>query len=249
MRADQIALQMYSIRAETQHDMVGTLRRLAEIGFKNLEFAGYGDASVGDVRAALDDLGLRAIAAHVGLHQFAASATQVFDEMHTLGCQYVIVPYLPPERREADQAPRLAAQLNEWGAQAHAAGLTLGYHNHDFEFAPLDGSDFLTTLLAGTDPALVKLELDIYWALYAGRDPVALIRQYGARVPLLHMKDLAASEAREMTTVGAGVMPWPEILAAGQDAGVEWYVVEHDRPTDPLGDMERALRYLEARAE
>src|SRR3954464_9597711 len=111
MKADQIALQLYSVRAETQQDMLGALRRLAEMGFKNLEFAGYGNSTAGEVRAALDDLGLRAVAAHIGLARFEESVAQVFDEVQTLGCRYVVVPFMPPDRRQdADEVRRLAEQ-------------------------------------------------------------------------------------------------------------------------------------------
>jgi sugar phosphate isomerase/epimerase len=241
-------LQLYTVREETQTDMLGTLRRLAALGFKNLEFAGYGNATPRDIRRTLDDLGLRAVAAHVGLAQFEAGSG-VFDELHTLGCRYAVVPYTPAERREtADQVRRLAGQFNTWAAQARAAGLGFAYHNHDFEFAPLDGSDFFSILLDAADPDLVKLELDLCWAQYAGQDPVALIRRHAGRVPLLHMKDLTAGEPGEVAIVGEGILPWDAIIAAAAYAGAEWYVIEHDNPPDPLPDVERALRYLEARA-
>jgi sugar phosphate isomerase/epimerase len=249
MRADQIALQLYSVRDETASDMLGTLRKLADMGFRAVELAGYGNSSAQEVRAALDDLGMRAMAAHVGMDKFETSASQTFDELKMLGVDYAVVPSIPRDRRaDVAGARRIGEQFNSLAEQARAVGMGFAYHNHDFEFAPLDGTDFYETLLGSTDPDLVKLELDVYWALFAGRDPVDLIKRNAGRVSLLHVKDMVQGEDRDMAVPGEGILDWRQVLDIADAAGTEWYIIEHDRPTDPLNDVERGLRYLEGLA-
>ncbi len=254
MRADQIALQLYTVREHTARDFIGTLERLAGFGYRAVELAGYGGLAPRDLRAALDRLGLRAVAAHVRYDDFDTRLEGVVDELHALGCESAVVPSAPPERRGgADEARRLAETFNRWGGRCRAAGLRFGYHNHGFEFAPLDdrgtdGTTMFDLLVAETDPALVDLELDVYWAQHAGVDPVALIGRLAGRVPLLHVKDMAADAEHSDAPVGEGVLPWADILAAGDAAGARWYIVEQDHPRSPLEDVERSLRNLERMA-
>jgi sugar phosphate isomerase/epimerase len=251
VKRDQISLQLYTVRANAKDDFLGTLRAVAEMGYPAIEFAGFGGLSATELRQALDELGLRASGAHVQLDEFANRLPDVCSELRTLGVDYAVVPWLSPDRRgDVDQTRWLAQTFNEWGDRCREEGIRFGYHNHDFEFQPLPGEQPTTMweiLLAETDPAVVCLELDIYWALYAGADPLQLIREHGARFPLLHIKDLSAGDDRAYTTAGDGVIDWPPILAAAEP-NTAWYVVEHDNPPDPLGDTARALRFLEGLA-
>jgi sugar phosphate isomerase/epimerase len=211
-----------------------------------VELAGYGNSSPREVRAALDDLGMRAISAHTPLDRLSDRPAEVFAELQTLGCHYVVLPWLGQDYRgNAEVARRLAGQLGELAQRCQDEGFEFAYHNHDFEFAPLDGSTMYEILTTGTDPGLVKLELDAYWAQYAGVDPVALLQQFSGRVPLLHVKDMSKGTPKTFEVVGEGIMPFKEILAAADQAGVEWYVIEHDMPANPMSDVERALRNLE----
>ena len=250
MRADQIALQLYTVRAGTAGDFIGTLERLAGMGYRAVEFAGYGNVPPNELRAALDRLGLRAMGAHVRLDHFEGRLGETIDELRTLGCEYAVVPAVPQERRgSADAVRRLAQSFNRWAEECRSAGLRFGYHNHAFEFAPLDGGQTMYDLLtAETDPALVALELDVYWAQHAGVDPLGLIRRHADRLPLLHVKDMAGDAERSDVPVGEGTLPWAEILAAGDAAGTRWYIVEQDHPRSPMEDVERSLRNLERMA-
>jgi sugar phosphate isomerase/epimerase len=247
MRTDQIALQLYTVRDDAQKDMTGTLRRLAQVGYRAVELAGYGNSTAPEVRSTLDELGMRVVASHVGLDRLEQDAA--LDELETLGCRYAVVPWIPEEqRRPASALRQLVGRINRAAERARERGFVLAYHNHDFEFAPLDGTDFFQILTDEIDPDLVKLEIDVFWVKYAGRDPVELIRRHTGRVPLLHIKDMAPGDTRGMAVVGEGAMPWPEILQAGESADTEWYVIEHDNPSDALRDVERALRNLEGLA-
>jgi sugar phosphate isomerase/epimerase len=241
-----IALQLYTVRQQTAHDMIGTLQQLARMGYRAVELAGYGNATPAAIRATLNTLGMRAISAHISFDRFAAERDQVLEELRLLGCEYVVIPWLAPERRQPSALPDVTARFNEWGQACRDAGVRFGYHNHDFEFEPIAPNLTLFDALArDTDPALVHLEIDVYWAVVAGVDPVALVRQHAGRVPLLHCKDRAPGEERRDAPVGEGTLDWPRILAAAREAGTKWLIVEQDDPRDPLADVERSLRNLE----
>jgi sugar phosphate isomerase/epimerase len=245
MKTEHIAVQLYTLRELTAKDMLGTLRQLAEIGYRAVEFAGYGDATPATIRATLDELGMRGIAAHIRLDQLEQNGNEVAEQMQALGCEYVVVPWIGEEHRgNVEQVRALAERLNRAGQRLAEQGLRLGYHNHQFEFAPLDGTTMWELLVAETDPALVDFELDVYWAAFAERDPIPLIEQHNARLPLLHLKDRATDD-RPDAPLGDGTLPWEQILAASQ---ARWHIVEQDHPRDPLEDVTRSLRYLEGRA-
>ena len=246
MKADQIALQLYTLRGQTAQDMAGTLRQVAAMGYPAVELAGYGGLSVAELGAVLTECDLRAMGAHVQFSQFETSAADALSELRALGCEYAIVPSLPAEYREdADKARRAAEQFNRWGALCRDAGLRFAYHNHAFEFAPLGDTTLYDILVGGTDPALVDLEVDAFWALYAGASPVALIERLGQRASVIHLKDMAPGENRADAPVGAGIINWDDILAAGRAVGSRWYIVEQDHPQNPLADVETSLRYLQ----
>jgi sugar phosphate isomerase/epimerase len=245
MNIDQVALQLYTVRSHTQEDMLGTLRQVAEIGYCNVELAGYGNASVPEIRSALDQLGVRAISAHTPFGRCQNELDQVIDELQTLGCKYAIVPAVSAEHRDSvDRARALAHELNAIGARVHEAGLRFGYHNHAFEFAPLDGTTFWEVLVRETDPALVSLELDVAWVDVGGHDPADLIRQLGDRVRLIHAKDHQGGAAFVDMPIGDGVLQWPAILGAAEAVGVRYYIVEQDNPRDPLNDVRRSFEAL-----
>lgn len=246
MNRQQIGLQMYTVREHTQTDMRGTLRQLSDIGYRAVELAGYGSLSVTELRRALDEYGLRALGAHVPFARFANDIGGVIADLQSLGCTYAIVPFLAPEQRATrDDVERLAHSFNEWSSQCSAAGLRFAYHNHAFEFEPLEGSTMFEILASATDPASVAFELDLFWVRVGGLDPLATLQRYAGRVPLVHVKDLAEGDTPKDVPVGEGVMPWSELLAACETAGVEWYIVEQDHPRDALPDVATSLRYLE----
>jgi sugar phosphate isomerase/epimerase len=146
-----------------------------------------------------------------------------------------------------DDVRRFAAELGAVARSFVDRGIRLGYHNHAFEFAPLEGTTVWEVLLAEL-PAEVELELDVYWASIGGRDPVAEIRATAHRVRLLHMKDRTAGPEPRDTPAGEGILAFPAIVEAGRGARVEWYVVEQDDAQDPLADITAAARYLESLA-
>jgi sugar phosphate isomerase/epimerase len=249
MRRDQISLQLYTVREETARDMPDTLRKVSEIGYPAVEFAGYGGLTPQEVKTILDDLGLRASGAHVPIDSWETNPKAIIADMHTLDCVHAIVPMVPREQRgEEASVARLAENLNRWGEMCRQDGVILSYHNHDFEFAPLAGTTMWEVLVRETDPDLVHLELDLYWIKYAGTDPETVLKDVGDRVSLLHLKDMAPDDTLSDLPVGEGTMPWPGLLQAADAAGVEWYIAEQDNPRDALQDVSTSLQHMRSLA-
>lgn len=236
-----VALQLYTVRDETARDFAGTLRQVAQIGYGAVEFAGYGDLSAAEMKALLDETGLRAASTHVALARLEENLDGEIDYCRQIGCANLVLPWLDPSRRDAAQFRALAPRLNEFGRRCHDQGLTFAYHNHDFEFVQDDGVYLLDRLLDATDPALVGLELDVYWAAFAGVDPAEFLRAHAGRVPLVHLKDLAPD--RGFAEVGDGTLDLSAIFTAAEAGGARWYVVENDKPR--MASLESVRRSLE----
>ncbi len=248
MRHDQIALQLYTVRRLAAVDLPGTLRAVATAGYRAVELAGLPETVRGELARLLAETGLRVVASHEGIERLRDDAGAVADRLAEVACSRVIVPWMPEsDRRTADDVRRFAVELGGFTRVLGDRGIKLGYHNHAFEFAPLEGTTVWDILLAEL-PAEVEIELDVYWVAIGGRDPVAVIRATPDRVRLLHMKDRAAGQDPHDAPAGEGTLPFPEIVQEARAAGVEWYIVEQDEPRAPLDDITRALRYLESLA-
>lgn len=246
MKIDQVGLQLYTVREAAGRDYVGTLRQVAAAGYRAVELAGYGGLTVPDLRAALDDLGLRAMGAHVAYAQFETRAEEVCAELRALGCDYGVVPSLPRELRgDPGDVRRAAANFNRWGATCRDAGLHFAYHNHNFEFAPLAGGGTIyDILLAETDPALVGMESDLFWVVVGGADPVAVMERLAGRLPIIHMKDMEPGPDRADAPVGAGTLPYAEWIPIAEGLGAQWFIVEQDHPRSALDDVATSIRNL-----
>jgi sugar phosphate isomerase/epimerase len=244
MRQDQIALQLYTVRGPMAEDLPETLQAVSAAGYRAVELAGLPEIATMELAGLLNGSGLRAVASHEGIERLRDDVTAVAERVAELGCPRVIVPWMPEEDRQtADDVRRFASDLGAFAADLETHGIRLGYHNHDFEFAPLDGTTVWDVLLAELPPE-VEIELDVYWAAFGGRDPAAEIRGNADRVRLLHMKDRAAGPEPRDAPAGEGTLPFDGIVEAGRTAGVEWYVVEQDVPRDPLVDIASAYRFL-----
>jgi sugar phosphate isomerase/epimerase len=242
-KLDRIGLQLYTVRTEMGRDFEGTLARVAQVGYTEVEFAGYFDRKPEAVKAALTRAGLVAPSAHLPLETVRDRWAQTLEDARTIGHRYVVVPWIPVEqRRTADDYKRIAELFNRAGAEARQAGLRFAYHNHDFEFAAVDGRVPYDLLLAETDPAAVEFEMDLYWVTHGGGDPLAYFARHHGRFPLVHVKDMDA--ARGMVAVGKGVIAWKKIFARRDQAGIHHYFVEHDQPPDPFASIRTSYEYL-----
>jgi sugar phosphate isomerase/epimerase len=244
-KLERVGLQLYTVRRLMQQDVESTLAAVAGVGYREVEFAGYFNRSPLEIKAILDRHGLSAPAAHVPHTALRDGWRAVLDEARTVGHRYVIVAWMPEEeRRTLEDYRRAAALFNRAGAEANAAGFRFAYHNHDFEFESLEGKTPYDVLLAETDPALVAMELDLYWITKAGRDPLAYIARHPGRFALVHVKDSAGPPEHRMVDVGAGVIDFGRIFAERERAGIRHFFVEHDNPADGVASIRASYEYL-----
>lgn len=249
-RLSRIGLQLYTLRNIFEPDPVGTLRMVAKIGYKEVEFGGgnYDKMDHAFLRRTLDDEGLSAPSLHVGYNAVRDEPQRVIDMAKTLGATYVVVPSLPKELHSSKDGWLVAVQTFNRAAETFkAAGLGFLYHNHSFEFVDLGGGETgYDILVREGHPDLVKLELDLYWAVAAGKDPRALMAASPGRIKALHVKDRAVDGA--MDNVGDGTIDFAAIFSDAKTAGVEHYFVEHDalKTEDYEIGITKSLTYLKA---
>lgn len=238
-----LGLQLYTVRDLMQRDFDGTLRAVAAAGYTQVEFAGYFDRTPAQVRSALSAAGLTAPAAHVDGDLMINRWAEAVERAGAVGHRYVVIAWIPQQMRNSlDDWRRIAELLNRCGEMAGSAGIQLGFHNNDYVFPVTEGRVPYDVLLEATDPALVKMEMDIYWTRKAGQDPLAYFARWPGRFPMLHIKDLDA--AGNMVDVGQGIIDWRAIIARRAAAGTEHFFVEHDEPQNPLQSIAASYRYL-----
>jgi sugar phosphate isomerase/epimerase len=245
-RLSRIGMQLYTVRRELQKDFEGTLRRVAALGYREVEFAGYFGHGPEEVKSILKRLRLDAPAAHVPLAGLRGDLRPLADAARTIGHKYLLVAWLPAEERGTlDDYRRHADLFNEAGAALQREGLQFAYHNHDFEFAPIEGRIPYDLLLERTDPRAVKLELDLYWTVKGGASPVEYFKRHPGRFHLLHVKDMDATPRRFFADVGRGVIDFKSIFAQSRRAGVRHYFVENDEPAgSPFESLRVSIEYL-----
>lgn len=238
-------LQLYTVRRAMERDFDGTLARVREIGYDEVEFAGWFGRRPAAVRASLRRLGLAAPAAHITLEAIDREWDETLEAAAAIGHRYLILPWVDAERRRTlDDWRRVAELLGRAGAASARAGIRLGYHNHDVEFPPVDGTIPLELLLDETDPSAVAFELDFYWMVKAGHDPLGWLERYPGRFELTHLKDTGGPPDHAMAEVGAGTLNWPRLVAAANAAGVRHHFVEHDHPADEFVSIRASNDYL-----
>ena len=241
----KIGLQLYSVRDLMKADLEGTLRQVASIGYKEVEFAGYFGRTPAQIRQLLRQNKLTSPSTHVGLDALEKDgAPKTFANAKAIGHEWVTLAWLPEDRRKPDDWKRFADAFNKWGRQAKAADVRFAYHNHDFEFKPANGVLGYETLLNGTDPKLVNFEMDLYWVKFAGGNPIDLFNRHPHRFKLAHVKDSAGPPDNKMVDVGQGKIDFRSIFAQSGKAGFKHYFVEHDQPADPIATIRNSYNYL-----
>lgn len=237
-RIERMGLQLYTVRAALAKDIEGTVAAIARAGITELEFFNPFGKDVAWWNALLRKHDLTAPSSHEGLPKTDDDWGPIFDRAHGMGHRLVIVPYVGDEYRGTRANwQRLADRLNVGAQKAKAAGLQFGYHNHDFEFAPVEGTTGYDILTTQTDKELVKLELDLYWTVKAGQDPLAIMKRWPNRIVAVHVKDAGPAPERKMTEVGAGTIDFKSILATGRTQGLRHWFIEHDNPADPIASI------------
>lgn len=238
-----IALQLYTVRDQLAKDFEGTIRNVADIGYTGVETANLFGDSPTSVAKLFRELGLTVSSAHSPL-PLGDQKQEVIDTMGTLNCKRVIVAWQPPENyKSLDGIKSICDTLNEGAAIAKANGLQVGYHNHWFEYQPVENRIPVDVMLEYLDPD-VFFEVDIYWVQTAGQNPAEVVRQLGSRAPLLHVKDGPCQIEAPMTALGEGVVDIPGVVTAGAGS-TEWLVVELDRcATDMMEAVRKSYQYL-----
>jgi sugar phosphate isomerase/epimerase len=243
-KIDKLGLQLYTVRDAMKGDFDGTLAKVAAVGYREVEFAGYFDRSPKEVKAALARVGLVSPSAHFNNSYLGDQWPGVLESANVIGQQYVICSFIDEKtRQEPGIWPRLADTFNRAGEAARKAGIQFGYHNHSFEFTPVDGKLPYDILLNSTDPNLVKMEMDLYWIVNAGADPLAYFNRHPGRFPLVHVKGRAKNG--DITEVKAdNAIDWKAIFAQSEKAGIKHYFVEQDKSDSPFDSIRTSFNYL-----
>lgn len=236
-------IQLYTVRAAMAQDVPGTLKRVAAIGFEEVEFAGYFGTAPKDIKRITADLGMRAPSGHVGALDARDKPMPLIEAAVEAGHNFIVIAWTPPETRQTiDQWKAWADVCNRFAAQAKDAGLRFCYHNHNFEFQPIGGILPYDVMLERTDRALVRFELDLYWAKLGGADLGTLLAKNKGRIPLCHVKDMDAKG--NMADVGRGVIDFTALFNRPDIAPFEHYFYERDDAPVPFDSCEISCKGL-----
>jgi sugar phosphate isomerase/epimerase len=257
-----IGVQLYTVREAMQKDAAGTLARIAEIGYNSVEGATYTGSQkfygmdAKGFSSLLKQNGLIIPSSHYQLGEEQTNGVvkgtmlhewdKAIDDAAEAGIKYMVCAYLSvDERKGLDHYKYVAEQSNKAAERCKKSGIQFCYHNHDFEFEKQDGQFPYDILLDNTDKELVKMEMDIYWIVKAGQDPVALFTKHPKRFPLWHVKDLDNTSRRAFTEVGNGTIDFKKIFAHSKNAGLKYFFVEQDKcPGSPFDSITQSITYI-----
>lgn len=250
-----IGLQIYTVRNELKNDLYGTLKILSDIGYTWLELAGYNDGlfydkTPSELKKMIADLGMQIISSHANVEVKGVdmgNVEKIADAHAELGVKYVIQPWLTEERRvSADSYKTFAWELNRIGEIMKKNGLQFGYHNHAFEFLNVNEQIAYDLLLSNTERENVIFEMDLYWVIKGGADPVDYFNKYPGRFELFHVKDMEADEDNYFIEVGKGTIDFARIFANAEQAGMKYFFVEQDKCKNhkPLESIKISFEYL-----
>jgi sugar phosphate isomerase/epimerase len=250
-----IGLQLYSLRDQFKTNVPGSFRTVQSWGVKYAELAGTYGMTPDEFKKTLDKYGIKAIAAHFGYEQWRDNPEKTALDAKELGLKYAGCAWIPHEGDFDEKKCREAiAVFNKAGAAMASHGMKFFYHCHGYEFQPSKEGTLLDTLIQGTDKKTVSYEMDIFWVYFPNQDPAALLKKYGKRWELMHLKDMkqgtqrgslsGGTDVRNDAAIGAGIMPMQEILKAAKKAGVKWYFIEDESPWS-VEQIPQSLNYLE----
>lgn len=244
-----IAVQVYSVREEAERDFAGTMKKLGEMGYDGVELAGLYGKSAEEIRDSIKAAGLIAISAHVSYDELAGDLEKTLQGYETIGCRYIVIPWLGEDRRFGtalyEETIKEIPVISE-GCKKH--GMTLLYHNHDFEFAKTpDGTYALDQLYAEVPADVLGAEPDTCWIKVGGPDPSEWLKKYSGRCPLVHVKDFRRkADGVDLLALGEGEQDFPTLVKTAKECGAQWLVIEQDDHPygTPMGDMKKSLNYL-----
>jgi sugar phosphate isomerase/epimerase len=243
-RITRLGAQLWTVRNLAARNLGDVLRRIAEIGYADVEFAGYHGVPPAAIRKMLKSSGLAAPSAHIRFEDLRDGIAPALSDARILGHRYLIFAWIPEEERTRDGFLRIAEALNRAGRITEPYGIKVGYHNYSYDFATSGSERMYDLILENTDPALVTMEMDVYWILAGGGDPIEYLKKYRNRYSLIHIKDMLGDSSHTMVDVGDGVVKWSAILGEAKRAGVKHFIVEHDEPVDPIKSLRRSYRFV-----
>lgn len=249
---NDLGVQLYTVRKVIGKDPLATLQAIQAIGYAEIEATA---GNLDQIWPALEKTQLKAVSIHLEHTEPGSALDSALASYKQKGFQYVVVPYLETTRGGAEGVKKIAEMLNKVGEAAKKNDLTLCYHNHAHDFTPMGGSNPIDMMMQDTQPDLVHLELDIFWASVAGLNPVDVLKKYSGRIPLVHLKDKAKGvpvqynekvPATAFKSIGSGSIDIPAVLSAAAAAGVRNYFVEQDEtPGDPIASLKKSYEYLQ----
>jgi sugar phosphate isomerase/epimerase len=241
----RIGVQLYTVRNQMRDSVEKTLEQVARIGYKEVEFAGYFGRTPQQIRGILEANGLTSPSAHSApMPAIRQRFSEVIDEAAAIGQKYVICASLPRSEMTADGYKKVADEFNRAGQLAAKNGIKVGFHNHSDDLAPLGSTTGFDILLTECDPRVTSMQMDIFWLVKGGKDPLAYIDRYPGRFYSVHVKDMAANGT--MVDAGAGTLPFGKIFAQSKKAGLQHYFVEHDDPADAMASIAASFKNLTA---
>jgi sugar phosphate isomerase/epimerase len=243
-KLDRIGLQLHTVRDMMKKSVSRTLTTVAKAGYKEVEFAGYFNKPVVEVKKMLDDNGLVSPSANVAMTDLGPMWEAFLEDANTLGQQYLTVTWIDAPERTLDGYKRVAARFNAAGARARREGVQLAYHNSSYEWMPVRGRIPYQILLDECDAQNLAMEADAYWMRQAKQDPLTWFAKYPGRFHMLHAKDMGPAPRRAMLDVGKGTLDWRALLSEGTRAGVKHVFVENDQARDPLASIRSSYKYL-----
>ena len=253
MKLTQVAAQLYTVRdfCQTAAALAATAKKIRAIGYEAVQLSGLGPIPTAEIVRIMAGEGLTICATHEPSAVILEEPEKAIDTLRQLGCRLTAYPYPQDvDFGSADSINLLVRKLDAAGAKLRAAGLTLGYHNHDIEFLKFEGAPVLDYLFARTDPRNLVSELDTYWVQYGGGDCVEWCRKLRGRLPFIHLKDYVMTRERKPTfgEIGEGTLPFARIISEAEASGFQWFIVEQDTcPRDPFASLRTSFEYLKAR--
>ncbi|HPG38784.1 MAG TPA: sugar phosphate isomerase/epimerase [bacterium] len=244
---NEIGLQISTISEPLKQDYVATLRQVAEIGYNTLELGGFMGPSMQEFKALLAELGLNPLSGGTAMAGLQSDLDGIIKESLEMGKKYVICfwPWTDSaENKTVADWEKLAQTLNEIGKKIKDAGLEFAYHNHDLEFKVTEGQMPYDIILENTRPDLVGMEIDLYWMVKGGQQPIPYLQKYPGRFPIWHVKDMDNTPEQFFACVGQGIIDFPAIFAYADKSGMKHVFVEHDKPENPLECIKVSYEYL-----
>ncbi len=238
-----ISLQLYTVREACAQDYRSTIKRVADIGYKGVEFCGYYDLSPKEYRRLMDDLGLVIGSGHMGMPN-KDNARQLIDECNTLGMKMLVSGFGPDDLKTVDGCKASAEKLNQAVALLEGSGIQLGIHNHYWEWHKVEDGRYPEDILLTEAPGIFA-QLDTYWIAVGGPDAAETVARLKSRARLLHIKDGDIEPAQPMKDIGNGKLNWPAIINAADPNVTEWLIIELDScATDMMEAVEQSYKYL-----